>query len=175
VGLVVFGVGAAFLSEVALAGIILAGFGAVAYTWFSLGTRAVIVGLGGAMVGGVIAWIGMRWMMRWVALSSGLPLTLTLEGTLAILGTSLIMSVPAAMGYAHFRGKFGSSFVKSLIYGVVISLVGGIPLLILLLGEISSTAREPVIPASFLLGVPLVYAPVLEATHRLLRNRQARW
>lgn len=170
-GVVVFGVGAALLSEVALMGITLAGFGAVAYTWFSLGPRHVVAGLGGAVIGGVVAWIGMRSMMRWVALSSELPPTLTLEGTSAILGTSLIMSVLPAMGYVHFRLRFGPSFGKSLLYGVIISLIGGIPLLLLLLGEITSIAREPVIPTSFLVGIPIVYGPTLEATDRILRNR----
>ena len=170
-GVVTFGVGAAMLSEVALAGIALAAFGAVGYTWISLGPKAVVGGLGSGLVGAFAAWVAMRLMMRWVALGSGILPVLTLEGTSAILGTSLIMSVLPAMGYLHFRQRFGPSFGKSFLYGLVLSGAGGIPILMALSGEISAVAREPLVPASFLLGVPILYALALESAHRVFRDR----
>lgn len=170
-GLAVFGVGAAMLSVLALAGIVLAAACGVAFTWISLGRRAVVRGVGSGVVGALVAWIAMRAMMRWVALSSGLVPVLTLEGTSAILATSVVMSTLPAMGYLYFRKRFGHSLMKGLAYGLLLSVVGGLPILLLVSGEISSIAREPLIPTSFLLGVPVVYALTLEATHRALRNR----
>lgn len=169
-GLVAFGVGAAMLSVLALAGIVLAAACGVAFTWVSLGQRAVVRGVGSGLVGALVAWVAMRSMMRWVALSSGLSPVLTLEGTSAILATSVVMSMLPAMGYLYFRKRFGHSFTKGLWYGLLLSVVGGLPVLLLVSGEINAIAREPLIPTSFLLGVPVVYALTLEATHRALRN-----
>lgn len=165
-GVVVFGVGAAMLSVVALFGIVLAAASAIAFTWVSLGRRSVFVGVASGLVGAVIAWVAMRSMMRWVALSSGRSPVLTIEGTSAILLTSVTMSMLPAMGYVHFRRRYGSSFGKGLLYGLILTAVGGLPVLLLLSGEISAIAREPLIPASFILAVPVVYALVLEASLR---------
>ena len=173
-GLVVFGVGALLLSEAALGGIALAVVGAIAYTWASVGRGPVVGGVVTGLVGAVFAWVAMRSMMRWVALSSGVSPVLTLEGTSAILLTSVVMSLLPAMGYVHFRRRFGRSFRKGLLYGVILALVGGIPVLVLLSGEIQSIAREPLIPASFILAVPVLYALVLEALHRLMATASAR-
>ncbi len=167
VGVVIFGVGAAILSVVALVGIGLAAFGAISYTWLSLGRKLVFAGLGSALVGALIAWVAMRSMMRWVAMSSGLSPVLTLEGTSAILGTSLLMSVLPAMGYVHFRLRFKPTLEKSFLYGLLLSALGGIPLVLIVSNEISAIAREPVIPISFLLGVPILFAVALEAAHRI--------
>ncbi len=173
VGVVIFGVGAAILSVVALVGIGLAAFGAISYTWLSLGRDRVLAGLGSALVGALIAWVAMRSMMRWVALSSGLSPVLTLEGTSAILGTSLLMSILPAMGYVHFRLRFKPALGRSLFYGLLLSAFGGIPLVLLVSGEISSIAREPVIPISFLLGVPIIFAVALEAAHRIFSSHSS--
>jgi len=170
VGVAIFGIGATMLSEVALIGIGLGALGAIAYTWFSLGRESVFAGLGSALVGALVAWVAMRSMMRWVAQSSGLSPVLTLDGTSAILGTSLIMSVLPSMGYVHFRLRFRPTFGKSLLYGLMLTLVGGVPLVLLVSGEISAIAREPAIPISFLLGVPILFTVALEATHRILSS-----
>ena len=170
-GVVVFGVAAAFLSALALLGIALAAFGAISFTWISLGGRLVLTGLICAAVGSTASWVAMRSMMRWVAVSSGLTPILTLEGTLSILGTSLLMSLLPGMGYVHFRRKYGPSFRTSLGYGIILTLAGGLPVIILVSSEISSIAREPIIPVSFLLGVPILFSLVLEGTHRFLATR----
>ncbi len=169
-GVVIFGVGVAILSAVALVAIGLAAFGAISYTWLSLGRKLVFAGLGSALVGGLIAWVAMRSMMRWVALNSGLSPVLTLEGTSAILGTSLIMSILPAMGYVHFRLRFKPTLGRSLLYGLLLSAIGGIPLVLIVSGEISAIAREPAIPISFLLGVPILFAVALEAAHRIFSH-----
>jgi len=170
VGLVIFALGAAILSVVALAGIALAAGGAVAYTWFSLGRMAVFSGLASAFLAALAAWVLMRWMMRWVALSSGLVPLFTVEGTSAILGTSLLMSILPAMGYVHFRARYGPSLGKSLVYGVILSVGGGVPILLLVLSEVTGVAREPAVPVSFFLGVPVLFSLTLEGTHRFLRG-----
>ncbi len=170
VGVAIFGVGAAILSVVALVGIGLAALGGISFTWLTLGRKQVFAGLGSALVGALIVWVAMRSMMRWVALSSGVSPVLTLEGTSAILGTSLLMSILPAMGYVHFRLRFKPTLGRSLFYGLLLSAMGGIPLVILVSGEISSIAREPAIPISFLLGVPIVFAAALEAAHRVFSS-----
>ncbi len=170
-GIVVFGIAAAFLSVLALAGIALSAFGAVSLTWISLGRRSVLIGLTSTAVGSIAVWIAMRSMMRWVAITSQLTPVLTLEGTLAILGTSLLMGLLPGMGYVHFRRKYGSSLRTSLGYGTILTIVGGLPVLVLVLTEISSIAREPVIPVFFLLGVPILFSLIIEGTHRLLAGR----
>ncbi len=167
VGVVIFAVGAAILSVVAIAGIGLSAFGAIAYTWLSRGRERVLAGLTSALVGALVAWVAMRSMMRWVALDSGLSPVLTFEGTLAILGTSLLMSILPAMGYVHFRLRFSPTFGKSLLYGLMLSAIGGLPIVLIVSGEISAIARQPAIPISFLLGVPVLFAVVLEAAHRI--------
>jgi len=169
-GLVVFGVGAAMQSVFALAGISFAAIGAVAFTWVSLGKKAVAAGVGTGLVGALVAWVAMGSMMRWVALSSGLAPILTLEGTSAILGTSVMMSLIPAMGYLYFRRRFGPSFRMGLLYGVILSAAGGLPVVVLVSTEITGIASVPTIPISFLLGVPVLYALVLEAAHRALRT-----
>ena len=168
IGLVIFAVGAAFLSAGALVGIGLSAFGAIAFTWVSNGQRRVLIGLSSGIVGAVVAWVAMRSMMRWVAVSSGLSPVLTLEGTSAILGTSLLMSILPGMGYVHFRSRYGPSFRTSIGYGVILSAVGGLPILLLVAAEISSIAREPIIPISFLLGVPVLFSIAVEGAHRLV-------
>ena len=170
-GIIVFGVGAAFLSVVALGGIVFAAGSAMAFTWVSLGKRAVYMGVASGLAGALVAWVAMRSMMRWVALSSGLVPVLTFEGTSAILLTSVTLSILPAMGYVHLRNRFGPSLSKGLLYGLGLAAAGGVPVILSVLGEINSIARVPLIPYAFLLGVPVVYALTLEAAHRAFENR----
>ena len=169
--MVVFGVGAVYLSDVALVGIAVGAASATAFTWVSLGKRAVYAGVVSGLVGAVVAWGAMRSMMRWVAVTSGRLPVLTLEGTSAILLTSIAMSVLPAMGYVHLRRRLGPPFSRGLVYGALLSVVGGVPMILLLSSEINAIARVPLIPVAFLLGVPVAYALALEATHRAFEGR----
>src|SRR5438105_3926274 len=62
-GVAIFGIGAAMLSAVALAGIVIAAVCAASFTWFSLGKRAVLLGASSGLIGALVAWIAMRSMM----------------------------------------------------------------------------------------------------------------
>lgn len=178
-GLVLFALGAAgatngaaqmtgLLGAIAVAGIVLSGVSAAYFTLFSVGRAAVIVGVLSGVVGAVVAWIAMRTMMRLVAVFSGVGPTLTAGGTTAILLTSLMMSLLPAMGYVHFRRRFGGSFPNGLGYGLLLSVVGGVPVLLLELGEIGAIAKVPAVPVTFFLVVPVVFGLTLEASHRFL-------
>ncbi|MBI3840442.1 MAG: hypothetical protein HY297_00550 [Thaumarchaeota archaeon] len=169
-GLGVFAVGAALMSVAALGGIALAAAGVVTYTWKSLGRTAVTVGIAGSVIGAVAAWVAMRSMMRWVAASSGIELTLTLGGTAAILGAAVLMSILPGMAYVHFRRRFGATLLKSLAFGAILSGLGGVPLVALLYGEIAGLARVPAIPIAFLLLVPVLFAATLDGAYRVLER-----
>ena len=170
-GVGIFVVGASLQSEVALVGIATAGAVAVAFTWTTIGPKAVWAGLVGALAGSVVAWVAMRSMMRWVALTSDISPVLTAGGSAAILASSVVLGLLPGMGYVHFRRRLGGSFPKAALFGAVLSLIGGVPLTVVLSGEISSIAREPAIPVAFLLIVPIVFALTLEASHRWLDAR----
>ncbi len=170
-GLVVFAVGAVMLSGAALVGIVIAAGCSVWITWEVLGQKAVTRGIAGGLVGAALAWVAMRVMMRWVALSSARPVTLTIEGTSAILLTSMMLSILPAMGYLHFRNRLGSRYRFALSYGVILLALGGIPMVIILLEEIFSIARIPLIPATFLLAVPVTFALSMEAALRAMEGR----
>ncbi len=55
-------------------------------------------------------------------------------------------------------------------YGIVLLAVGGVPMVFILLGEIVSIAKVPLIPAVFLLGVPVIFALSMEGTLRALER-----
>ena len=166
VGIAIFGVGAAMLSIWSLLGVMIAALSGVASVWISFGQRQVVQGVWACLIGSLVAWISMRLMMRWVAMSSSLSPTFTLEGTSAILGTSVMMGVLPAMGYVHFSKRFGHSLIMGMLYGLILSTIGGIPMILILSGEITTIAREPLIPICFLLTVPILYAFLLEVSHR---------
>lgn len=180
-GIALIGVGVSgMMSEfagIAFLGIFIAGFSAAAYTWLSLGRKAVFSGTSAGLFGAVVAWVAMRSMMRLVALTSGISPVLTFEGTSFILITSVILSILPAMGYLHFTKRSGPSFGKGLLYGLILTSVGGLPVLLLETGEITSIASQPLIPAAFILAVPVLFALTLEASLRAFGkyNRFWRW
>ena len=167
-GIVIFAAGIALLNVFALAGIALSAGSAAYLTMLTGGRRMAVDGMMTGLVGAAVSWMAMRSMMRWVALSSGATPLLTFEGTANILLTSILLSVLPAMGYVHFRRRFGHSFQRSFLYGLLLAGAGGIPFVFALLGEINSIAKVPIIPVSFLLVVPVVFALTLEASHRVL-------
>lgn len=170
-GLVLFGISAAVASPLALLAVLMASGSAVAFTWSSLGRRTVVHGLVISVIGALIAGTVMRLMMRSVALTSGLSPRFTIEGTLAIFGTGTLLSLLPAIFFTHFRRRFGPSLKMGLLYGILLSLAGGLPMFLLLLSEIS-IAREPAIPFSAFLGLPILYSLVLEGTYRVLERKE---
>ena len=169
-GIAIFSIGAVMASVVALVGLVLAAGSAIGFTWVSLGRDWAVRGVTTGLIGALVAWVAMRSMMRWVALSSGRNLTLTFEGTLAILLTSVALSMIPAMGYIHVRRRYGGSVKFGLGYGLILATVGGAPMVLLLMDEITSIARVPMIPVAFLLLVLVAYALTLEASHRMFRK-----
>lgn len=172
-GLVLFGLSAALANPLALLAVLMASGSAVAFTWSSLGRRVVIHGFVISVIGAMLAGTVMRLMMRWVALTSGLSPTFTIEGTLAIFGTGILLSLLPAIFFTHFRKRFGPSLKMGLSYGILLSLAGGLPMFLLVLSEIS-IAREPVIPLSAFLGLPILYSLVLEGAYRVLERNGAK-
>ncbi len=170
-GLVLFGLFAALANPLALLAVLVASGSAVTFTWSSLGRRAVIHGFVISVVGAILAGTVMRFMMRWVALSSGLSPRFTIEGTLAIFGTGTLLSLLPAIFFTHFRRRFGPSLKMGLLYGVLLSLAGGLPMFLLVISEIA-IAREPMIPFSAFLGLPILYSLVLEGTYRVLERNE---
>lgn len=169
-GLVVFALGASMLSVWALAGIAVSAAASIAYVSRSAGGRAAVLGMATGGVGSAVAWVAARLMMRWVAVSSGLQTVLTPEGTGAILATSLLMGLLPAMGYVVFARRFGHGLGVALGYGVLLCLLGGVPLVAILLPEIGAIAHVPVIPVGFLLAIPVLFALVIELAGRGLER-----
>ncbi|MDE1853858.1 MAG: hypothetical protein KGI38_08965 [Thaumarchaeota archaeon] len=170
-GIALIGVGVTrtmseFAGEVVFLGIFIAGCSAVSYTWLSLGRKAVFSGIAAGLVGAVVAWVAMRTMMRLVALTSGISPVLTFGGTSFILIASVILSILPAMGYLRFTKQSEPSFRKGLLYGLILTSIGGLPVLLLETGEITSIASQPLIPVAFILAVPVLFALTLEASLR---------
>ena len=169
-GIVIFAVAASLMSVVALVGIVLSGVSSVSYTRVTLGSRATIVAGLSAAGGAIVAWLMMRLMMRLVALTSDRPVVLTFGGTSAILLSSFALGLLPAMGYVHFRKRYGATYRTGLMFGVLLAGLGGVPMLALVYDEIIAIAAVPAIPAAFLLSVPVVFALLLELSHRALKS-----
>ncbi|QQG49403.1 MAG: hypothetical protein HY247_03620 [archaeon] len=165
-GLTVFALGALALSIWALLGIAIASASATVFTFRAFGRRVLLAALVSSVFGAMVAWIAMRTMMRLVAVSSGISLTLTAGGTLAILGTALLMGILPGVGLVHFRARFGTSIWTSIAYGWVLSILGGVPMALLLSAEIIRIASDPAIPVAFLLEVPILFALTVDLSLR---------
>jgi hypothetical protein len=97
---------------------------------FALARRTGIGALAGAGAG-IVAGLGARIVMRIVADAIGQFAVLTVEGTLAVLVTGVMFGFALGAPYGAVKGRLpGPAPAKGLIYGLVLLVLVGLPLLL---------------------------------------------